>query len=835
MTDEERLAELLDTARERRDRHEPVDIDALCREHPHLTDALRLRIQALDLVEQAFQESRLVSDSIPSKLGEYEIRREIGRGGMGVVYEAYQQTMQREVALKVLFSRVTGSKRAVDRFQREARAAGRVQHTNLVPVYSMGQIDGAWFYAMELVHGVSLDVVLESLRDRGAAAASTTGLTDTPGTHQYCRDMARLFAGASDALHAAHDEQILHRDVKPSNLILDVKGVLKIIDFGVARIGDESSDVTTTGELLGTPVYMCPEQARGHPRDVDHRADIYSLGASLYEALTLTPPFRGKSYGEVYEQLVRTDPVPPRQVDPRIPKDLETVVLKAMDKDPSKRYQTAEQMARDLRAFADGSAISARRVTLAEQLWRKAKRHKALTLVTTGLVLAVTIAGAMALQAEKEEEQRRDAQYDLRVQEATAALSYAQDRGTDADPAEALFAEAIRIAPDRSEAYVGLALARERDVEERLLDVTAARERGVAADTAARLRAVVLHDGGRVEEAIEVERGLTEPSGALTPLNALVLGLRAVQAEETDRAIKHLTTAIVGAPSSSLFAYAARQARAPLLAKQGRLREALNDLHAARVRGDRGVDQTLLTAALWRRVGNEAKAESLLAESLADDIATMGDWNAMLEASHYMQGRMLVAKGESESGLAALRRAVAIPGSGENTRMLLVKILLREGHQDEAIAVLEQAQRDHPKHGRPPVWMALVLTETVPTDLEAMKRAESLARLATELGDAGSLTYIVLAIALHRQGRHQEALDALVPIENAGRSEFMRISIGVMAHCALGRVAEARLLLESSISGVHASDRRWQSGVERRLRYEALDVLKAAERAADAK
>ena len=833
MTDEERIAELLEAYQAGHADGGSVDLEALCREHPHLLDELRLRVHALDLIEQAYHEDRMVPASAPTRLGDYEIRREIGRGGMGVVYEAYQQGMQREVALKVLFPSVTGSKRAIERFQREARAAGRVQHTNLVPVYTMGQIDGAWFYAMELVDGVSLATVLRGMRERAPVSeGSTAGLSDTPGTQEYGRDVARLFAGAADALQAAHDEGILHRDVKPSNLILDAKGVLKIIDFGVARIGDEASDVTTTGELLGTPAYMSPEQARGRPGDVDGRADIYSLGATLYEALTLRPPFQGKSYGEVYEQLVSSEPLPPRQLDPRIARDLETVVLKAIEKDPARRYQSAGELARDLRAFADGAAIGARRVTFVERLWRRAKRHKALTAVTTCLVLALLVAGALGLQAREEEDKRRQTQYDLLVQEAAVALSAAEEQQQDAGAGEALFAQAVRLAPERPEAYVGLALMEGRDVEQRLADLAVAEARGLPAAGAARLRAVLLHEAGRSEEARQAEAGLARAPVPASPLHALALGLRAAQLEDVDRAVAHLTTAVVTSPTPSLYGYLARRARAPLLARQGRLREALDDLHATRARGERGADRTLLTAALWRRLGEEGKAESLLAESLADDIATMADWHAMLEAMHFMRGRQLDAQGKADAALTALRRAVAVPGSSENTRMLLVKVLLREGHHEEAIAVLEQAMIDWPEHGRPPMWRGLVHLELERDDAEARVRAEALARRAMPLQNSGSLAHLVLALAMHRQGRHREALDALLPIANAGRAEFMAVSIAVLAHCALGEIAEARARLASSIAGVHASDKRWQSEVERRLRYEALAALEAAERAA---
>ncbi|MEZ6006885.1 MAG: protein kinase [Planctomycetota bacterium] len=857
MNVEDRLAAILGAWQDEREQGRFVDPETLYARHPDLARELRIRLAALDVIEQAFAENRILQGDAPKRLGEFEIVREIGRGGMGVVYEARQSTMGRTVALKVLYPGVTGSRRAIERFQREAQAAGRVQHTNIVPVYNLSREGGTWYYAMELVKGRSLATLLAELRNlgpaRGAdaptlitgvrteglagsgpssapddASVSTTERT-TQGAQAYHREVARLFAGVADALHAAHEEGIIHRDVKPSNLILDTKGVLKLVDFGIARIGGDGGDMTMTGEVLGTPMYMSPEQASAKTATVDHRTDVYSLGASLYEALTLRTPFVGSSLAEVYEQILTTPPIAPRRHVGTIARDLETIVLKAMEKEPARRYASAAELAHDLRAFADGHAISTRRITVVGRLWRKAKRHKALTTVTSLLLLAVLIAGALVVRAGDEEDRRRNAQYDLLVQEATIALGFADKRDGAPGAGEALLNKAIGLVPDRPEAYVGLALLGDQGVEQRLAALGAAESRGVSPASAARLRAVVLSDADRRDEAEDAEKGLPGPPEVPSPLDALALGLRAVQTEDADQAIAHLTTVILRASPTSLYTYMARRERAPLLAQKGRLREALDDLHEVRARGDRGADPALLTAALWRRLGDQGKAESLLAESIADDLATMADWHALLESMHYMRGQMLYAQGEKDAGLSALRHAVAVPGSGENTRMLLVKVLLREGYADEAVEVLEQAMREFPDKGRPPAWMGLVLTERARTDANAMKRAEALAKRAIAAGNAGSIAHLVLATALHRQGRHREALEALVPIANAGRAEFMAVSIAVLAHCALGEVPEARAKLEASIAGVPASDRRWQSEVERRLRYEALTALEHAE------
>jgi len=854
VTDEGRIADLLDACLQEREAGAPIDVEGLCAEHPDLADELRLRLHALDLVEQAGAEDRLLSDAVPATIGEYEIRRELGRGGMGVVYAARQTSMQRDVALKVLFPSVTGSRRSVERFQREARAAGRVQHTNIVPVYTMGQVDGVWFYAMELVEGPSFAALLGRMRELGdvpgeehltllRSRASTApspaeaedrvpwrpdlsdGLAEMHGSLGYFRNVARLFGGVADALQAAHEDGILHRDVKPSNLILDQKGVLKIADFGVARIGDESASMTMTGELLGTPVYMSPEQARGRPDDVDHRTDVYSLGATLYEALTLRPPFQGKTYGDIYEQIFQGDVVRPRHRNRRIPRDLETVVLKSLEKDQGRRYRTAGQMARDLRAFADGFAISARRTGPVERLWRKARRHKALTVVNLLLLLAVATAAVLARRADREEALRRGAEYDLLIQEATAALPHGGPPGSvTTGESTPLFQEALALDPDRIEAHVGLALS-PGPLETRLRQVQAARGHGISRTAAARLRACVLHDVGRADEARQVEFAVADDAPGDSPLETLLLGLRAAQRGDAEGAIRHLTRTVEAEATSPLYAHMARRLRAPLLARLGRLQEALDDLQATRAEGDRSVRTAALTAAVRRRLGKPDRSEDLLAESLEEILQTEAEWYAFLEACHHLQGSLLLERGDESAGLSALRRAAAVPGSRESTRTVLAQSLLQAGHTAEALEVLEQAVRDFPDNGRPWAWLALVLVRTSGEDPAVLERAEGLARHATDVYAGASISHLVLALTLLREGRHREALGALEPIRNSSRAEHMATSISVLAHCALEEPERARSTLAASTATVNPRDRRWQTDVERSLRTEALDAL----------
>ncbi len=330
---------------------------------------------------------------IPESLGEFQIIREIGRGGMGIVYEAQQRSLNRRVALKVLSVGLDFSSTSIARFQREAEAAARLHHTNIVPVYTTGVAGQMPHFAMELVRGPSLDLVIRQLRGEPSGIVErelhTTGLSSPDsGTASPVRDIdtvvnaaddtlaippsfgsvpdyfyrvARMMAEVAEALAHAHQEGVIHRDIKPSNLLLGPDGRLRISDFGLARIA-EGPGVTVTGEQMGSPRYMSPEQISSDFGEVDHRTDIYSLGVTLYEMMTLERAFDGDERDRIFTQVLQKDPKAPRKVDSRIPRDLETICQKAMDKLPSRRYQRAAELADDLRRCANRQTIAARRI-----------------------------------------------------------------------------------------------------------------------------------------------------------------------------------------------------------------------------------------------------------------------------------------------------------------------------------------------------------------------------------------------------------------------------------------------------------------------------------------
>jgi serine/threonine-protein kinase len=292
----------------------------------------------------------------PPTVPGYEITGILGRGGMGVVYKAVQSGLKRAVALKMILSGEHASAMQIARFSAEARAVALIKHPGIVQIYEIGEHDGLPYFSLEFCPGGSLD-------------------RKTKHEPQPPRAAAAMMVQLARAMYAAHTAGVIHRDLKPANVLLDADGAAKITDFGLARELDDADGNTRTGSVLGTPSYMAPEQALGKTKEVGPASDQYSLGATLYELLTGRPPFQGTSIMDTLDQVCTREPVPPVQLIPSCPKDLETICLKAMQKEPAKRYATCEALADDLQAYLDGRPISARPVSMAEKAWRWAKRN----------------------------------------------------------------------------------------------------------------------------------------------------------------------------------------------------------------------------------------------------------------------------------------------------------------------------------------------------------------------------------------------------------------------------------------------------------------------------
>jgi len=485
-----------------------IDLSAYAQEYPEHATLLRQVVPTLEMLAVLAGSVATDSKSVPpggatfdplvGVLGDFRILREVGRGGMGVVYEAEQISLGRRVALKVLPFAATMDARHLQRFQNEARAAASLEHPHIVPVYGVGCERGVHYYAMKFIDGQSLAEMIHRQRADSASGASNrpgpdasedaseiasplaSGVASAPRvlesenlgaltpprspetavaarTERAPRDAAafRQIAEwgiqAALALEYAHSLGIIHRDIKPANLLIEnsppMTGHCSLItdhsppghsslithhsslrlwitDFGLARTAADAG-LTMTGDILGTLRYMSPEQVLGKPVIVDHRADIYSLGATLYELLTLEPAFGGGDRQELLRQIASEDPCPPRRINKSIPHELETIVLKAMEKSPTDRYATAKEIAEDLRRFLGDVPIKARRPSLLHRTRKWCRRHQtvvwsAASVLGLGLLMAITSLGIANQQIAQENERIARERDDARAQRKRA-------------------------------------------------------------------------------------------------------------------------------------------------------------------------------------------------------------------------------------------------------------------------------------------------------------------------------------------------------------------------------------------------------------------------------
>ena len=385
--DDERLADRVADLVERIARGDTPDLERLEDASPGVTEALQRLVPTIRLLselsdEEPTEEYPTWRTRPPDVLGDFRLGREIGWGGIGVVYEADQISLGRRVAVKVLPPASLRDPRQVRRFEIEAQAAAALQHPNIVPVFAYGRELGEPYFAMRLIDGRNLAEIVTEHRERG-----NHGLPP--------REVAELGRQAAEALDYAHRNEVLHRDIKPSNLLVDTDHRLWIADFGLARVRGDS-DLTATGDVIGTMRYLSPEQARGSRGAVDGRSDVYSLGATLYELLTLRQVFDGDDRAELLRRIIDEEPVSPRRVDPAIPLDLETIVLKALAKEPAERYATAGDLADDLTRFLAGQPIRARRLTWAGRGVKWARRHWTAVAAAGAMtaVMLISLAGA---------------------------------------------------------------------------------------------------------------------------------------------------------------------------------------------------------------------------------------------------------------------------------------------------------------------------------------------------------------------------------------------------------------------------------------------------------
>jgi eukaryotic-like serine/threonine-protein kinase len=421
------------------DAGEAGDPEELIANHPAIAERLRTCLKGLHLVEEfacsiGAGASNAEADKGGPTLGDFRIVRALGRGGMGVVYEAVQRSLERRVALKVLPFGAAIDPRRLARFQVESHAAARLNHPHIVPVYAVGSEAGVHYYAMQLIDGTTLAAVISDLRrahdGKLAPAASdfiggssSIGSALSAGPSAFFREAARLAMQAAFALDHAHENGVLHRDVKPSNLLIDGTGHLWVTDFGLARYQADSS-LTVSGDILGTLRYMSPEQALANRSVVDQRTDVYSLGATLYELITLHPIVEGSNRQELLRKIAQDEPRRPRALSPEVPLDLETIVLKAVAKEPPSRYSSARQLALDLERFLSDQPITARRPRVLERLTRLARKHTSILMAVVPLLLFIVLGLTLGiLLAISKQSQILRQQDEIRDQKNKAELS----------------------------------------------------------------------------------------------------------------------------------------------------------------------------------------------------------------------------------------------------------------------------------------------------------------------------------------------------------------------------------------------------------------------------
>jgi serine/threonine protein kinase/Flp pilus assembly protein TadD len=907
---QEYLAEL--EAGRRPDRQQFLD------RYPGIADALAECLDALEFMHTAAPSAWPVGDSpqpsaatlyAGTPLGDFRILREIGRGGMGVVYEAEQVSLGRHVALKVLPFAATLDPRQLQRFKNEAQAAAHLHHTNIVPVHYVGCERGVHFYAMQHIDGQSLAALIRELRlldgvpaaAEGSSAGGALALTSLPGPAgphsppaettpgaaaalaterstkhpSYLRTVASLGVQAAEALEFAHELGVVHRDIKPANLLVDARGHLWITDFGLAHC-QGNPGLTMTGDLVGTLRYMSPEQALARRGQVDHHTDIYSLGVTLYELLTLEPAFAGQDRQELLQQIALAEPRPPRRLNRAIPVELETIVLKAMARNPQERYASAQELADDLKRFLEDRPIRARRPTLLERAARWSRRHRSvvvtavvlLVLAVLGLAVSTALIWREQARAEARSQQARRAVDEMYTEVAEQWL----DQEPHMEEVQRRFLlKALRFYEEFAAEQHG------RDPAVRLAQATAYRRVGdIQQKMGEQARAE-----GAYGRALALARQLADDFPAEPAYRELLAGCqhklgvcfsgvkRFHQAERAYRQAVALRQKLVAESPNSLEyqcdlavslgnlgrvlhsrgrpdeAERAYRRALDLLHKlvgrrpeepryQDQLGAALNNLaELLGGRGDAAQDQRLLEQAArhqWAALEGRPR-RAIYRIHLANHLARLG--------------RTLMRLEEYAKADKAYRQAIALcekladdfPKVPDHHREIasladeLGNLLDLTGHDAEAekvyrrtLAVREKLVKDFPGQARDRRDLAWFLANCPNRRLRNPDRAVSLAREAVGLAPRGGDCWRTLGVAHYRAGDWQAAVTALnraTGLRSGGDSaEWFFLA---MAHWQLGEKQQARAWYDRAIQWMNANQPRDET--LRRCRAEAAALL----------
>jgi serine/threonine protein kinase/Tfp pilus assembly protein PilF len=751
------VAAVTDEFMERLRRGEQPDVEEYAGRYPRIAQILRHVLPALQVIGSSAAGGSARSAESPGDfegeppLDDYRIVRELGRGGMGIVYQAVQISLGRAVALKVLHFAAALDPKRLERFKNEAQAAAHLHHSHIVPVYGVGCARGVHYYAMQYIEGQTVAAIIAELRrlsgragatndERAGPAAATArelasgrwappraGQDEArasgpdpapagPGDAQplgavpssampstetstrkptYFRTVASLGVQAALALEHAHSLGVIHRDIKPANLIVEGGGHLWITDFGLARL-QGGVELTVTGDLVGTLRYMSPEQALARRSGVDHRTDIYSLGMTLYELLTLEPAFGGRDRGELLRQIAFDEPRRPRVLNKAVPSDLETIVLKAVEKNPAERYATAEDLAADLQRFLEDRPIRARRPTIGDRARKMARRHwpvvvtAAVCLVVVLAVLAGSIGWVVRDRAARRVEARREVL--LAVEQARAL----QGRGQ--------WAEAWAAA-QRAE---GL-LAGQAGDDDLLRQV-----RALAADL----------EEDRRDRRMLARLREAEMMGAQVNAAAHRFGI--------ERAVPEIQAAFreYGIDCRSMPAEPAGE----------------------RIRGRPPAVRLALIAALDRW-------ESALGTARDEDRRQQPWLAAVLQAVDTDPWRERIRQAMRRQDFGALAELVRAPGLMEQAPSTLCRLgsLLceRAGQRELGVTMLRRAQQEYPGDFWLNTTLGHQLRKTTPPQREDAARFLSVA-VALQPENAGAL--LNLGNVLREQGRHEEAI-----------------------------------------------------------------------------
>jgi serine/threonine protein kinase/Flp pilus assembly protein TadD len=820
----------------------PPDPGQLLARHPDLAEPLKVYLASLEFLHRAALNLRsgdgtreAVAPPAPGeleRLGDYEIVREVGRGGMGVVYEAVQVSLGRRVALKVLPFAATLDGRQRQRFDNEARAAALLQHQGIVPVYATGCERGVQYYAMQFIDGQTLAAVIRDLRqqsgrdqaeprgDRASGgAAPTAAVLSTEFSTQgpdFFRTVANLGVQAARALEHAHQQGVIHRDVKPANLLLETAPLLPplgrairgerlrlwVTDFGLAHCQNQTG-LTVTGDLVGTLRYMSPEQALARPGLVDHRTDVYSLGATLYELLTLEPAFDGHDRQELLQQIARDEPCPPRRRNPAVPAELEVILGKAMDKDPAERYATAAEVADDLERYLKDVPIRARRPTLVQRARKWARRHQpavwsaAVSLLVTVAVSAAAAGwmvrdraarqGKIAAAVASALDEARRFQGDGKWPQALAAVRRADALLQDGAAAPALAAQVQDLLHELSEKEADAQLiARLEDVRLLQAELNAKEDRFALEESLPQYQRAFCRYGLRADT--------TSPQEAAARLRRRPPAVRGILVAALDH-----------------WLILARHAKAPEAGWLGQVLSAADpDSWRQGVRAARARDDRQALEKLSREVdvaGQPPEALFVLEIGLCQRGATQSAAKLLRRAQEVFPGDFWI---NHDLGMALqdcqppqygeairfLTAAVALRPASAGARLNLGRAFLRHGRLDEAVDAFRKAAELHPDYASAHFYHGTTLLQMGQAD-EALPALRKAVALAPEWAGA----HCNLGVVLWLLGQFAQARAALQRGHELGsrRKDWAYPSAQWVQDCQ--RLMELECHLEAVVSG----------------------------------